>query len=224
VRFPRWQALLACAVLTVALPLAACGDDDDDNGDDAATVTATEAPDDGAGAGDTATGTPEPDETPEGDETATEDGRPTETADPGDDSTATVLPTVDFDSEDASYANDLCSAFQGFYDNFQNAFLAVTPDAETDPLEGFIAVFSDLRDAVADIDPPGRYEDFHAEALAVYEQLVKDLEEGNPEPLAGIEVPEVDVDLQARLASAAAEDPVCQEVEEDFGTSLFEEE
>jgi hypothetical protein len=223
VKFPRWQALLACAVLTVAIPLAACGDDDDD--DDAPTTTATEAPDEGAGAGDTATSAPDDeDPTAEVTETATEDGGgPAETVDPGDGSTSTPLPTVDFDSEDASYANDLCSAFQGFYEDFQNAFLEVTPDSEEDPLQGFISVFSSLRDAVAGIDPPGRYEDFHAQALAVYEQLVEDLESGNPEPLAGIEVPEVDVDLQARLASAAAEDEVCREVEEDFGTSLFGE-
>ena len=225
-RFPKWQVLLACAVLAIAVPLAACGDDDDDDsGDETTTVTATEAPDQGAGAGDTATSTPEgEDPTAEVTETATEDvDEPAETADPGDDSTSTPLPTVDFDSDDASYANDLCTAFRGFYDDFQNAFLEVTPDSEEDPLQGFMSVFSALRDAVAGIDPPGRYEDFHEQALAVYEQLVEDLEQGNPEPLAGIEVPEVDVDLQARLASAAAENPVCQQVEEDFGSSLFGE-
>lgn len=221
----RWQVLLAFGLLAVALSLVACGDDEDGDGTaSTATAAADETPD-------------APAETPEGGdraETATETGETateatgTSTATPGETSTAepgdtsTPLPAVDFDEEDAAYASALCGAFAGFYDSFQEAFLD-TPTEDSNPLEGFTEVFTELRDDIRAIEPPDRYAEFHDQALAVYEQLVEDLQEGNPEPLAGIDVPEVDPDLQARLASAAAQDPVCQQVEEDFGIGLFGE-
>jgi len=129
---------------------------------------------------------------------------------------------VDIDDDDRAYATNLCSAFAGFYDSFDDVAAEVTPGEDEDPFAGFLPIFEDLQDDISGIEPPGRYEDYHDNFLEIFDDVVEGLQSGDEGALEDIDSPEQDVALQARLQAAAQDVEQCQELEDQFGSDLFE--